>query len=144
MIFDGGREILSPSLLLRKIQPPHQRGPNRCVRYCMCSLRDDPKEIMKTTGIKAVSLRDLYAPNRIFFRNTTSKKPRQASALPWLFILSCRKISRFGVLRSFEAKIISHRSIQRTKKYFVYFKDDGFSVGKKILSKPYQSLSEPA
>jgi len=45
------------------------------------------------------------------------KKPRQASALPWLFILSCRKISPLGVLRSFEGK---------------------------ILSNPYKSLSEPA
>ena len=55
-----------------------------------------------------------------------------------------RKISRFGVLRSFEEKIFSHKDIQRTKKYFVYFKDDGFLVGKKIPSKPCKSLSEPA
>ena len=70
--------------------------------------------------------------------------PRQASALPWLFILSCRKIFRFGVLRSFEGKIFSHKNIQRTKKYWMYFKDDGFIVGKKILSKPCKSLCESA
>ena len=30
------------------------------------------------------------------------------------------------------------------QKYLVYFKDDGVSVGKKILSKPDKSLSETA
>ena len=30
------------------------------------------------------------------------------------------------------------------KKYWMYFKDDGFSMGKKIASKPYQSLCESA
>ena len=48
------------------------------------------------------------------------------------------------MLRSFEVKIFSHRDIQRTKKYFVYFQDDGFPVGKKISSKPYKSLSATA
>ena len=72
------------------------------------------------------------------------KKPRQASALPWLFTLSCRKISRFGVLCSFEKKMFSHRNIQRTQKYWMYFKDDGFSVGKQIPSKPCKSLCESA
>ena len=33
------------------------------------------------------------------------KMPQQASALLWHFILPCRKISYFGVLRSFEGKI---------------------------------------
>ena len=51
---------------------------------------------------RAASHRDLYAPNRIFFPKYCNKIPRQASALPWNFILSCEKISRFGVLRSFE------------------------------------------
>ena len=30
------------------------------------------------------------------------------------------------------------------QKYFVYFKDDGLSMGKKILSKPYKPLCEAA
>ncbi|MBQ9980848.1 MAG: hypothetical protein IJP23_07340, partial [Oscillospiraceae bacterium] len=40
------------------------------------------------------------------------KKPRQASALPWLFVLSCEKISRFGVQGSFEQKIFLHSGHQ--------------------------------
>ena len=72
------------------------------------------------------------------------KMPRQASALPWHFILSCRRISRFGVLRSFEQKIFSHRNIQRLQEYFVYFKIDEFPMGKKIHSKPCKSLCEVA
>ena len=30
-----------------------------------------------------------------------------------------------------------------TMKYRMYFEEDGFSVGKKISSKPYKSLCEP-
>ena len=56
----------------------------------------------KKNRLRAASHRDLYAPNRIFFPKYCNKIPRQASALPWNFILSCEKISRFGVLRSFE------------------------------------------
>ena len=48
------------------------------------------------------------------------------------------------MLRSFEGKIFSHKSIQRTRKYWMYFEDDGFLVGKKILSKPCKSLCESA
>ena len=50
------------------------------------------------------------------------KNPRQALALPWVFTLSCRKISHFGVLRSFEGKIFVHRNRWRPQKYSVYFK----------------------
>ena len=64
--------------------------------------------------------------------------------MPWLFHLSWEKTSRFGVLRSFEEKIFSYSGIQRTREYFVYFKDDGFAVGKKIPSKPCKSLWESA
>ena len=49
-----------------------------------------------------------------------------------------------GVLCSFEGKIFSHRRTQRTQEYFVYFKDDGSAVGKKIPSKPCKSLWEAA
>ena len=31
-----------------------------------------------------------------------------------------------------------------TMKYWMYFEEDGFSVGKKISSKPYKSLCEAA
>ncbi|MBE6944389.1 MAG: hypothetical protein E7453_09110 [Ruminococcaceae bacterium] len=62
--------------------------------------RLDAKEKQGTQ--RAASHRDLYAPNRIFFPKYCNKIPRQASALPWNFFLSCEKISRFGVLRSFE------------------------------------------
>jgi hypothetical protein len=48
------------------------------------------------------------------------------------------------VLHSFEEKIFVCRNIQRTLEYFVYFKDDEFSAGKKIPSKPCKALSEPA
>ena len=100
--------------------------------------------ILHTPPGKAGAHRDLYAPKADLFPQYYVKKPRQASALPWLFILSCGKISRFGVLRSFEEEIFSHKDIQRTKKYFVYFKDDGFLVKKKIPSKPCKSLCVPA
>ncbi len=59
---------------------------------------------------RAASHRDLYAPKADLFPQYCIKNPRQASALPWILSLSCRKISRFGVLRSFEQKISSHRT----------------------------------
>ena len=57
--------------------------------------------------------------------------------------LVLQKISPFGVLRSFEGEIFLTED-SKDKKYFVHFKDDGFSVGEKILSKPCKSLWEPA
>ena len=65
-------------------------------------------------------------------------------SLTMVFYLVFRKISRFGVHRSFEVKIFTHKESQRTQEYWMYFKDDGFFVGKKIGSKPYESLCESA
>ena len=56
--------------------------------------RLDAKEKQGTQ--RAASHRDLYAPNRIFFPKYCNKIPRQASALPWNFFLSCEKIFRLG------------------------------------------------
>ena len=64
--------------------------------------------------------------------------------MPWLFLLSCGKISRFGVLCSFEEKIFVHRHSRRVKKYLLYFKAEGAAVEKKIPSKPCKSLCEAA
>ena len=49
------------------------------------------KNHKNTEPRRAASHRDLYAPNRIFFPKYCNKIPRQASALPWNFILSCEK-----------------------------------------------------
>ena len=65
-------------------------------------------------------------------------------SLTVVFSFVLQKNSHFGVLRSFEAKILPHRNIQRTMKYWMYFEDDGFSVGNKIDSKPCKSLYEAA
>ena len=131
--------------------------------------------------VKAVTLRDLYAPNRIFSRNTTARSHdrcqpcrgflsrlaekslvlgsevsaacgRRSELSEWQRSTDAKALCRrgqmsgtaTGVLRSFEVKIFSHREVQRTKKYFVYWGDDGFPVGKKISSKPYKSLSATA
>ena len=48
------------------------------------------------------------------------------------------------MLRSFERKIFAHRSSRRAKKYWKYFKTETGPVGKKIRSKPYQSLYKAA
>jgi len=78
------------------------------------------------------------------FQQYFIKKPQQASALLWFLSSFCRKIFRFGVLCSFELKIFSCRIVLRMQKYLVYFKDEKFSAGKKICSKPYKSLCESA
>jgi len=39
------------------------------------------------------------------------------------------------VLRSFEVKIFLHKESQRTQKYWMYFKDDGFFCGEKDFFK---------
>ena len=98
----------------------------------------------KKEGLKGGLAQGFVRSKPDLFPQYCIKNPRQATALPWSFILSCRKTSRFGVLRSFEWKIFVCRNVQRTKKYWMYFKDDEFSADKKILSKPYKSLSEPA
>ena len=72
------------------------------------------------------------------------KNPRQVSALPW--ILSCLAekslvLECFAVLNR---RFFSHGCIQRTKEYWMYFKDDGSPVGKKMHSKPCKSLCESA
>ena len=61
-----------------------------------------------------------------------------------LFCLSCRKISRFGVLRSFEGKIFLFGRNCRPQKYWMYFKVEIVAGEEKILSKPYKSLCETA
>ena len=109
-------------------------------KFAISSLCTNKNERSSQGGLTQGFIRSKEA----LFPQYCVKKPRQASALPWFFILSCRKISPFGVLRSFEIKIFSHRNSQRTQKYWMYFKDDGFAVGKKILSKPYKSLCESA
>ncbi|MBQ9979918.1 MAG: hypothetical protein IJP23_02520, partial [Oscillospiraceae bacterium] len=58
-------------------------------------------------------------------------KPRQASALPWLFVLSCEKISRFGVQGSFEQKIFLHSGHRWPREYLMYFKGTGGCCGGK-------------
>ena len=93
---------------------------------------------------RAASLGDLYAPKRIFSCNTASKCHSRRQ--PCCGILSCLAeksltLECFAVLK---VRFFSYRKTQRTKKYWMYFKDDRLSVRKKILSKPCKSLSESA
>ena len=93
---------------------------------------------------RAASLGDLYAPKRIFSCNTASKCHSRRQ--PCRGILSCLAeksltLECFAVLK---VRFFSYRKTQRTKKYWMYFKDDRLSVRKKILSKPCKSLSESA
>ena len=68
------------------------------------------------------------------------QKTTAGVSLPWFFILSCKKVSHFEVLRSFEQKIF----VCRAKKYWMYFEAEKFSADRKIPSKPCKSLSETA
>ena len=52
-------------------------------------------------------------------------------SLAMAFYLVLQKNLSFRVLRSFELQNFLRRNIQRLKKYFVYFKTDGFCYGEK-------------
>ncbi|MBR5490399.1 MAG: hypothetical protein IKV79_03910, partial [Oscillospiraceae bacterium] len=70
--------------------------------------------------------------------------PWQATALPWIFSLSCRKIYYFGVLCSFEWKIFSCSNSGSYRNTLCISKEAGEAAGKKIHSKPCKSLCEAA
>ena len=58
----------------------------------------------------------------------------------WSFRLFYEKISRLGVLRSFEGKIFLCGRNRRPQKYLLYFQAEIVSVEEKIPSKPCKSL----
>ena len=57
---------------------------------------------------------------KLFTPYTASK---YHGSLAVVFYLVLRKISHFGVLHSFELKKLLRRNIQRTKEYWMYFKN---------------------
>ena len=78
------------------------------------------------------------------FLQYCNKKIMACVSLAMIFILPCRKTSRFGVLHSFERKIFARRHCRRPRKYWMYFKAEAAAVRKKIRSKPYESLWKTA
>jgi len=78
------------------------------------------------------------------FPQYCKENPRQATALPWIFLLSCRKIFLFGVLCSFEYQIFScSNSVERGNTLCISRSAEE-AAWKKIYSKPCKSLCEAA
>ena len=98
----------------------------------------------KSAARKAVSLRDWYAPNRIFFHNTAIKNHGRCQ--PSRDFLSCLAekslaLECFAVLNR---RFFVRRKLLGPKEYRMYFKDDKLPADEKIHSKPCKSPSEPA
>ena len=98
----------------------------------------------KSAARKAVSLRDWYAPNRIFFHNTALKNHgRRQPSRDFLSCLAEKSLALecFAVLNR---RFFVRRKLLGPKEYRMYFKDDKLPADEKIHSKPCKSLSEPA
>ena len=99
-----------------------------------CSIFRHFREIKKSFR-RAASHRDLYAPKRTFFRNTASNSHGRRQPCRGYYDLFCRKISRLGVLRSFEVKIFSRGEFRGRRNTGCISRTMDFPWGKDFFKK---------
>jgi hypothetical protein len=78
------------------------------------------------------------------FLHNTAAKTVAGDSLAAVFALSCRKILRFGVLRSFAVKIFPQSEFDGRGNTLCIPRSADDAMGKKIGAKPYKSLCETA